>query len=630
MAGLQHQVKNAQRRLWLNRWIEKWGWMLLFSTAAWTLLWLADRLLGFGAPMLIAIWIGLGVSVIGASVWFFLTRDSALDAATSLDVAAGLRERVSSALTVDSKSEDPFASAVVADAERAVAGLTPRRFIPLRWPSSLSLSAAMLVIALLSLLLPEFDLLHRREAAAQAQVQRDANKRATAALVRPVTAMQQVAEKTGDPSLAEDVKKLDALRDRKDVEASVKRREAMKTLDRLQDALKKQAEDERFKQLNETKKRLRQIGPSSDPKSEVAQLMDSLSKGDLGEAQNEIKKLQESLAKKAKNGELDEKKRTEMQKQLNELSKKLEQAAQDKQSQEELKKTGLSEAEAKRVLETLAKKDPQQLEKMAKELAQRLKDKGVSEQQMKDMLSKMQKSQKAGEQCKSMASKMGKAAGQLKEGNIEQAQQELGQASESLSEMEQMEQSLNDIESQMAKLDESREDMEKDSSENNGCQQCKGTGFNPDGSPCAHCNGNGDGNGQGKGGKGSGKGKGNGSGSGNRNRDDSVKTATVDMKAKTKEGRGGSIVGQQFVKGKQVKGQSNVEFSEAAPAAEINATDALNKDRIPRAYRESVKKFFDHIGDDYDSKKKGTPEKSDQADKSEKSDKAATPAKSDK
>ncbi len=73
-----------------------------------------------------------------------------------------------------------------------------------------------------------------------------------------------------------------------------------------------------------------------------------------------------------------------------------------------------------------------------------------------------------------------------------------------------------------------------------------------------------------------------------------------------------------------------MECSEAAPAAETNATDALNKDLIPRAYRESVKKIFDHIGNDYDSKEKGPPEKSDQADKSEKSDKAATPAKSDK
>jgi len=57
------------------------------------------------------------------------------------------------------------------------------------------------------------------------------------------------------------------------------------------------------------------------------------------------------------------------------------------------------------------------------------------------------------------------------------------------------------------------------------------------------------------------------------------------------------VIGQQFVKGRQLKGQSNVEFQDAAEAAEIDATDALDKERVPRIYRKAVRNYFDRLGD---------------------------------
>jgi hypothetical protein len=68
-------------------------------------------------------------------------------------------------------------------------------------------------------------------------------------------------------------------------------------------------------------------------------------------------------------------------------------------------------------------------------------------------------------------------------------------------------------------------------------------------------------------------------------------------KARVKTAKGGSIVGQQFVKGEQLKGKSEVEFIDAAHAAEIDAADSLNRDRIPRAYRKGVKNYFDRLGE---------------------------------
>ena len=72
--------------------------------------------------------------------------------------------------------------------------------------------------------------------------------------------------------------------------------------------------------------------------------------------------------------------------------------------------------------------------------------------------------------------------------------------------------------------------------------------------------------------------------------------------------KGGKIVSQQFVKGQHLKGKSEVEFYDATSAAEIDATDALNRDRIPRAYRKGVRNYFDRLGDEFKPDKSEKPE----------------------
>ena len=46
-----------------------------------------------------------------------------------------------------------------------------------------------------------------------------------------------------------------------------------------------------------------------------------------------------------------------------------------------------------------------------------------------------------------------------------------------------------------------------------------------------------------------------------------------------------------------MKGQSQVEFQEAATAAEIDAANALDKDRVPRIYHKAVRNYFDRLGE---------------------------------
>jgi hypothetical protein len=630
MTKIQHEVVSAKRRLWTNRWLHQWGWVALYCTIAWWLVWIADRLFAMRWPMGMAAAGAAGLSVIISLIWFIRTREHDLTAAAALDVAAGLRERVSTSLAFTptgqvlagadgaetTSTQDPFAAAVTADAERALAGLSARKFIPLRWSRSLSFSAVMLLAALISMLLPEFDLLKKNESRTQASARQAELQRVRNVVAKPVSAIQQIAEKSGDPEIAQQAKEFEnAMQRDPNADADVVRREAVKQLDKLQDAMKQKIDTDRFKAFDETKKKLSQIGEPNDPKAELSKLMENMASGDFEQAQNEAKKLQEQLAKRAREGKLDPQKSKEMQKQLNELAQKLQKAAEDKQSTRDLQNAGLKKEDIKEVLQAFAKKDKKQVEKAAKELAERLKEKGVTEEQIKKLAEKIQQRKESSKQCNSMGQKMADAAKQLDKGNTEAAADKMGEAAEQLSEMEQMEQSLNEMDGQMAQLEEARDQLSKDgekdgekegegqcNSENNGkCGQCKGTGFRKDGAPCPHCNGSGkcDGGGQCNGnGSGNGKGKGGaGRGSAPRDRGDPGDFAFKNSKEKTKSAKGGRIIGQQFVKGEQLKGKSDVELMDVTSAAEIEAADALNKDRVPRMYRKGVKNYFDRLGE---------------------------------
>lgn len=74
-----------------------------------------------------------------------------------------------------------------------------------------------------------------------------------------------------------------------------------------------------------------------------------------------------------------------------------------------------------------------------------------------------------------------------------------------------------------------------------------------------------------------------------------------------------------FIKDRPLKGQSEAEFYDASRAAEIDAADALNKDRIPRIYRKGVKRYFDRLGDRF--RPEAADEGSEEAEQADTSDK---------
>ena len=47
--------------------------------------------------------------------------------------------------------------------------------------------------------------------------------------------------------------------------------------------------------------------------------------------------------------------------------------------------------------------------------------------------------------------------------------------------------------------------------------------------------------------------------------------------------------------GEQVKGGVTSELAEAVAAEQRDATDAINRDRIPRQYQQAVKEYFSYV-----------------------------------
>ena len=116
MTPLDRQIRRSQHRPCWNRGIGNLSCVVGIVAAVFAVIVLVQRLFDLAIPLW---WIGVGLSVsalLTAVVWTVLTREDAASAAAKLDEAAGLKERISSGHYCQGL-DDPFAAAVVADAE---------------------------------------------------------------------------------------------------------------------------------------------------------------------------------------------------------------------------------------------------------------------------------------------------------------------------------------------------------------------------------------------------------------------------------------------------------------------------------------------------------------------------------
>jgi len=585
MTILEKPAKQAQRRLWLNRWLAVLGWTFVVAAGLFALMviveriWIAaedaTRFYGILAASL------AGAAVVVAAIFSAVTRDSMLVAAAQLDQAAGLKERISSGLHCQAVG-DPFARAVVADAERVGRSISVRSHLPMKFPDSAGYAGATFVIALLVFwLFPTMDLSGKQEQRQEERKRSDKVAR-TIADVKPVLDNRIKKLRQDNPLLKEQLKDLDPLKPGELQTPYDVQRKLKKQLTKVSNGLEKKKNEERMAKIEQFKKMLRNLSSRKNAPTPVGNLSKALAKGDFKSALKALDNIKSQLSKAPKTAE--EKQKAEaLQKQLKELSEKVAKLAADqKKLENQLSKAGLSEKDIKKILKNLEKKD---LTACKKELA----DKGLSKKQMDKMMKQMKSCSGASSAASKLAQSLAQAGagsmGQLSQSQLDGLKAVGGQ----LSEMEALQQELNQLNAAMAEIKAMQDKIGK------GCKNCNGTGCGKCmGTGCSNCGGLGCGMCAGTG-KGPGMGQNPGQGQGGIAPEQQTPYKTQFQKANVFT-KPGSIIHQEWIDGEQYKGEVSSEFMDANIAAEREIKDAISREAIPRIYRSAVKKFFTRTG----------------------------------
>ncbi len=449
MTILERQIHRAQRRLWINRWLGQSCLLLAIAGLVLAVVVLTQRLYDLPLPVW---WIGGGVALtasVGSLLWTVLTREDSTVAAARLDEAAGLRERISSGRYCLS-SDDPFARAVVADAERMGALVTVRQHIRLKTPVPLGWTIGSWVLcAAMFLITP--GLLKSKEAEARDE-RREAMETTHVAVKRQMDQIRQMTESV--PALEElkpQLADMSNVAGKADTPTDI-RHEALKKIDRLEDAVKQKRASDRHDTIPEMQKRLRGLQAPGSEDAPTQKLAKSLNEGDFKAAKEEVQKLQEMLATLKS----DEDKETvaKLSKQLDDLAKQLEKLARDEKLVQKLEQSGLTKEEVERMLERLSKKDLEQLQK-------KLEESGMSREQIEKIAKQLQQNKGAGSAAKKLAQSMKQGAKAADAGELGNAMEGLSQAAEQLSELEQLEQEMSQLEATADALQQAKSDIDK-------------------------------------------------------------------------------------------------------------------------------------------------------------------------
>src|SRR4051812_49016065 len=135
MSRLDHHVSHVQNKLTLRMFIHALAWAAAGLAGV---IWVVVRggrgfAFHFSRPGLVVL-LGCAAGAIGALVFAIVRRPSQGLAAVAIDDALGLKEKFSTALYARTTSNDPFALAVVRDAERAADNVSLYNRFPLQFP----------------------------------------------------------------------------------------------------------------------------------------------------------------------------------------------------------------------------------------------------------------------------------------------------------------------------------------------------------------------------------------------------------------------------------------------------------------------------------------------------------------
>jgi uncharacterized coiled-coil DUF342 family protein len=553
LAPLQRQIARVRRRLFIQGLVRLlvgcWAGALVLSALGFLVHGMVQPLFPDYAPEDWHRWAAAGGVVVAATLlavgWTLLRAPSKPQAALALDEQFKLKERVTTALLLTPEQRaSPAGEALLADVQERLAGLDVGSRFPIRlsW-SALLVPACAGLLALVSFVPPLESQATAGSSDDKAKVaardQKDIDQK-----INELRKKNRPADPTSDKSKSEKLKELEDKLDKifnKERETKEQLRDRVREMSAVEKEMKDRARElgdktvavkQQLQQLNQMMQKDAKDGPAKD-------LQKALAQGKFDKAQEEI----ERLAKKLKDGELNEKDKEQLKRQLEDIQKKLSDLAQQKDKEEQLKqleREGKLDAETlKRELDQLKQdsqklQDLQELAKMAGECQECLKKgdgKGASKS-MQEMAKKMQS--------------MGNQGGEMQE-----------------------------LREQLQRLQEAKESM------------------------CRGCEGNSDKSSRQRAGQGKGKNPGGrrqvGEEAPFKSFDDQAK---LDYDSKGRQSFDGYAPGQNYRKPSKTELEGEIErASQEAPAA-------IEAQRIPKVYRESAKGYFRNIGGQVEKEKK--------------------------
>lgn len=523
---LSREVRRARRRMTVDLFVRTLPWWWFGSLCAAAAAIVADKFARFGVDAWVYCAGAIALGLAGAIVWTLAKRAGSLEAAIEIDRRFGLKERVSSALALDSADRrTPAGSAVWDDAVRQIERIAVDeqfRVAPGRW-SWLPFVPALVAVLVALFLNPAANTpAEATTTAAAEQIQES-----TQALRQQLIERRKKAEEEGLEAAEDLFAKLEqGAREMSEAKDLDQQKALMRLNDLAQELEKRRTELGGADSMREQFKQFKQFGQGP-----ADTLLDAVRNADFAQALDELEKLREAL----KNGDLDEREREQLAKQLADMADRLNDAAEAQKKAED--------ALEQRIAERRAAGD----EKAA--------------QQLEDQLAAMRESQSNQNMMRKLAQQLGQCQQCLNEGDQAGALESL----EALAgDLEQMQSDL----SELRMLDEALD----------GLSECKN----------GMCQGLGNRAGQGKG-----DGLGRGRGEGERPEKETP-TGFYDSKVDQQVGRGALLV-TDLVAGPNVKGNVQEEVQSQFEAVTAERSDLLTDQQLPREYREHARKYFDSL-----------------------------------
>ncbi len=556
MDVLQLQVRRARRRLVMEQFISFATWSLFVT--------LLVAVVGVAIPKIWVLtvdsqtwmwsWVGgaIGAGMLTAIIWTYCVRRSALEAAIEIDRRFGLKERVSSTLALGPEErETDIGKALVSDTARRVERIEVKEKFRLSpsWRNALPLLPAI-VVALLAVL-PNAVMKKTEASNNITEAQQAAMKKKLLVIAKIME--QQPTDKKGDDANLKDgefkqelAKKLNELATKENVE----RKDAFVKINDLAQEIEKKKKE--FGGAEEMKKELAKL--KEIEKGPADKFAEALKDGDLGKAQEELKKLMEA----AKKGELKEEDKKAFAKQLEKIKEQIEQK---KQQKEQVKKELEEEVKQK-----MAAGDQEGAEK--------------AQQKLDEM---KQKEQQAQQKMEQMAQKLGECAKCMKEGGAEgnqKAGEKMAQLAKDLKDLEKELKEVENLDEMLDQLADAKDAMQGDGEDGKQGQLQDGDGENGmDGK---------DGSDKGDPGKGMGKGKGKGE-----RPEEETKTNFYDSRVADQARKDGKSVKIGDAGGKNVKGKTSIEVRQEIIKNLGKDPDAQDETALPREQREHSKQYFE-------------------------------------